>query len=63
MTLRRIWPAIGLAALWVAMLVATDMTVTDLYQVRTYAEEVYTDFAGAADLSARNWDHWRARQW
>jgi iron(III) transport system permease protein len=51
-TLRRIWPAIGLAAIWVALLVATDMTVTDLYQVRTYAEEVYTDFAGAADPSA-----------
>jgi iron(III) transport system permease protein len=51
-TLRRIWPAIGLAAIWVSLLAATDMTVTDLYQVRTYAEEVYTDFAGAADPSA-----------
>ena len=46
-----ITPAIGLAALWVALLVATDMTVTDLYQVRTYAEEVYTEFA-APDISA-----------
>ena len=44
-TLRRITPAIGLAALWVALLVSTDMTVTDLYQVRTYSEEVYTEFA------------------
>ncbi len=57
-TLRRIWPAIGLAAIWVALLAATDMTVTDLYQVRTYAEEVYTDFAGAADPSAPDLGPW-----
>lgn len=31
-TLRRITPAIGLAALWIALMVSTDMTVTDLYQ-------------------------------
>jgi len=30
------------AALWVCVLTATEMTVTDLYQVRTFAEEVYT---------------------
>ena len=34
--------AIGLAAVWVALAAATDMTVTDLFQVRTYAEEIYT---------------------
>ncbi len=51
-TLPRIWPSVGLSAIWVAILAATDMTVTDLYQVRTYAEEVYTDFAGAADPTA-----------
>jgi iron(III) transport system permease protein len=51
-TLRRVWPALGLAALWVALQTATDMTVTDLYQVRTYAEEVYIDFAAPADLTA-----------
>jgi iron(III) transport system permease protein len=44
-TLRRIIPAIGLATLWIALLVSTDMTVTDLYQVRTYSEEVYTEYA------------------
>jgi iron(III) transport system permease protein len=43
-TLRHARPAIGLAALWVALSVATDMTVTDLFQVRTYAEEIYTEF-------------------
>jgi iron(III) transport system permease protein len=57
-TLRRIWPAIGLASLWVALLVATDMTVTDLYQVRTYAEEVYVDFAAPTDIHAAPLGPW-----
>lgn len=43
-TLRRALPAIIVAALWVAISTAGEMTVTDLFQVRTYAEEVYTDF-------------------
>jgi iron(III) transport system permease protein len=32
------------AALWVALQTATEITVTDVMQVRTYAEEVYTQF-------------------
>ena len=40
-TLRRAAPAAGVAALWVALTVAAEMTVTDLYQVRTFAEEIY----------------------
>ena len=40
-TLRRAWGAIGAAALFVAALAATDMTVTDLIPLRTYAEESY----------------------
>jgi iron(III) transport system permease protein len=44
-TLRGALPAIAAAAIWVAVTVAGEMTVTDLYQVRTYAEEVYTGFA------------------
>ena len=49
-TLRQALPAIGLAAVWIAISVATEMTVTDLFQtgttpLRTYAEEIYTDFA------------------
>jgi iron(III) transport system permease protein len=35
-------PAIGAAALWVAVVVAGEMTVTDLFDVRTFAEEIYT---------------------
>jgi iron(III) transport system permease protein len=41
-TLRSTLPAIGAAALWVAITTAGEMTVTDLFAVRTYAEEVYT---------------------
>ncbi|MFM8252183.1 MAG: ABC transporter permease [Planctomycetota bacterium] len=43
--LRRAWPAILLAAIWVLALVSGEMTVTDMYQVRTLAEELYTGFA------------------
>lgn len=49
-TLRRALPAIGIAAVWVAVGVATEMTVTDIFQtpgngLRTFAEEIYTQFA------------------
>ncbi len=41
-TLRRSLAAVVAAALWVALQTATDVNVTDLMQVRTFAEEVYT---------------------
>ncbi|MEX0713933.1 MAG: hypothetical protein WD278_16465, partial [Pirellulales bacterium] len=44
-TLRRAWVAVGVAALWVAVSTASEITVTDLFQVRTYAEELYVEFA------------------
>jgi iron(III) transport system permease protein len=53
-TLRRAIGAIAAAALAVAVLTAGDMTVTDLLQVRTYAEEAYVQFIlgrGLADAS------------
>lgn len=43
-TLRRSLGVIAAAALAVAVLAAGDMTVTDLLQVRTYAEEAYVQF-------------------
>lgn len=43
-TLRRSLGAIAAAALAVAVLASGDMTVTDLLQVRTYAEEAYVRF-------------------
>jgi iron(III) transport system permease protein len=53
-TLRRALGAIGAAALAVVVLTAGDMTVTDLLQVRTYAEEAYLQFTlghGPADAA------------
>ena len=41
-------PAVGVAALWVAVITAGEMTVTDLLSIRTYAEEVYTQAAATA---------------
>jgi iron(III) transport system permease protein len=45
-TLPRCQAAIVAAGLWVALLAATEITVTDMMQVRTFAEEVYTQFVG-----------------
>jgi iron(III) transport system permease protein len=41
LTLRLLLPAMALGALWVAITTMTEMSVTDLFAVRTYAEEVY----------------------
>jgi iron(III) transport system permease protein len=48
-TLRRSLPAIAAAALWVAASVAGEMTVTNLYQVQTFSEVVYLQYAATAD--------------
>ncbi len=42
-TLRTMAPAVVIAAIWVAVQAAGEMTVTDFYGIRTYSEEVYTD--------------------
>jgi iron(III) transport system permease protein len=39
--------AIAAAALWLAIQAAGEITVTDVMQVRTFAEEIYTQFVGA----------------
>ncbi|MFO0789353.1 MAG: ABC transporter permease subunit [Pirellulales bacterium] len=44
-TLPRVLPAVGIAALWIATIVLTEISVTDFFQVRTFAEEVYTQSA------------------
>jgi iron(III) transport system permease protein len=38
-------PAIAIAAVWIAAVVMTEISVTDFFQVRTFAEEVYTQAA------------------
>jgi iron(III) transport system permease protein len=56
-TLPRALPAIAAAAIWIVVQTTTEITVTDMTLVRTYAEEVYTQMvlpddpnaAGAAD--------------
>jgi iron(III) transport system permease protein len=51
-SIRRAWPAIVLAGVWVAIMSTTEISVTDFFQVRTFAEEVYTQAAlGTFDMS------------
>jgi iron(III) transport system permease protein len=45
-------PALGLAATWAAMLTVGDMTVTSIFFVRTYSEEVFNQIA----VHDENWD-------
>ncbi len=50
-TLPRSVAAIAVAALWVAIVASAEISVTDFFQVRTFAEEVYTQSAlGAFDI-------------
>jgi iron(III) transport system permease protein len=44
-SLPRAGASVAAAALWVALQAATEITVTDVMQVRTFAEEVYTQLA------------------
>lgn len=44
-TLRVAAPSVVVAAGWVLVSVAHEMSVTDLFQVRTFAEEIYTQYA------------------
>jgi len=41
--------AVAAAAMWVVVMTAGEITVTDLFQVRTYAEELFTQLAAQAD--------------
>ncbi|MEX2317301.1 MAG: ABC transporter permease subunit [Pirellulales bacterium] len=52
-TLPRAAPAITVAALWMAIVTSVEISVTDFFQVRTFAEEVYTQAQlGTFDFSA-----------
>jgi iron(III) transport system permease protein len=44
-TLPRAMPAILVAAVWVAVMTAGEITVTDMWQLRTFAEEVFIGFS------------------
>lgn len=56
-TMRRALGSIGAAALWVAVTTSAEMTVTDFFQVRTYAEELYIDIALGGDPLAAPWNN------
>ena len=49
-TLPMVTPALVAGALFVLIGVATEITATDVYQVRTYAEELYNGFVLGTDL-------------
>jgi iron(III) transport system permease protein len=42
-SLRRGWGGVLTAAVWIALVCATEIAVTDLFQLRTFAEEIYTE--------------------
>ncbi len=48
-TLRRAWPGVAAASVWVLLATTGEIVVTDLYQVRTLAEELYTGYALGED--------------
>src|SRR5205807_516883 len=53
-TIRRLIPWLVVAAVWVGLLTFTEITVSDVTLVRTYAEEVYTQkVSGNEDDLAR----------
>ena len=61
-TLPAVAPAMAVAALWVMVSVATEMTVTDFFQVRTFAEEVYTEAAAGGfqtDNPTKDYQPWQ----
>src|SRR5437762_2024017 len=50
-SIRRSAPAVVLAGVWIAIMTTTEISVTDFFQVRTFAEEVYTQSAlGTLDV-------------
>ncbi len=42
------WTAIVSATIWVAVMTAGEITVTDVFQIRTYAEELFLGYAADA---------------
>jgi iron(III) transport system permease protein len=48
-TIPAAWTAIGVATVWVVVTTVGEMTVTDLFMVRTFAEELYTRRAGMGE--------------
>jgi iron(III) transport system permease protein len=51
LTAVRLLPAVAVAAIWISVLTAGDMTVTNLFQVRTFSEELYTQLTLGESVS------------
>jgi len=56
-TLRRAAPALAAAAIWVALMAAGEMTCTDLYKVRTFAEVVFASLQNSDPEEQAMWLH------
>lgn len=56
-TLPQLVAWLALALLWIAITVGSEMTVTDFFQVRTFAEELYTE-ATIGTLEDLPWTSW-----
>jgi iron(III) transport system permease protein len=53
-TLPQLTGGVLLAAIWIFVVTAGEMTVTNIYLVPTYAEDVYNFYAGNADVRANS---------
>ena len=54
-TLWRLWPLLMVAVLWVIVTCSREITVTDLYQVETFAEQIYLGYSLGTGNTAGIW--------
>jgi iron(III) transport system permease protein len=57
-SLVRSWPFVFAAAAWTAICTTTEMTVTNIYLVNTYTEQIYNGFALNSDPLQVGWRLW-----
>lgn len=57
-TLVRAWPFLVGAGVWTILSTTTEMTVTNIYLVNTYTEQIYNAFALDPDLLQVGWRLW-----
>ena len=54
-SLWRLWPLLMVAVLWVIVTCSREITVTDLYQVETFAEQIYLGYSLGTGNAAGVW--------
>ena len=54
-SLWRLWPLLMVALLWVIVTCSREITVTDLYQVETFAEQIYLGYSLGTGNTAGVW--------